>query len=428
MCCTQPKLLEAIQSLISIQIWIKWQEHGRLQISFLHKMRSEIEQKKGKQQQLEQDSNTICRTEKCFATHSTYLVCFFKWSRRPNRLPHVWHGNGRWPVWMRLCRVNSSLRVNVLPQFGSSHLNGPAWVDMQIENRKRQQLKDKFNAILISFIKVFACRQIYLRSPVWIRMWPFNCPLLENATSQCGHLNFFGRCFRAVIAFTWASSARTRAYSCSMVNGSTGTNGMPGNVFSKSWYEGGGTIVFCDAKNCEAAKKSLTVADGIVIVKSWSILAGDTNGIGDRLFVFIVSFVITLSLIGVIGTRIESFFGFSGDSESTGNDADDDDECDGGGVVVDVIVLSCCVFPSHGRNRREYVCGGGKFTHFNDIIFDLDAQKHNANHWLRAEIPIKWRDKNEKINKHFLKSGSLRCLRTRHTKSTNSISFGKDHF
>lgn len=130
-----------------------------------------------------------------------YLVCFFKWSRRPKRLPHVWHGNGRCPVWMRLCLVSSSLRVNVFPQLGSSHLNG--------------------------------------RSPVWIRMCPFNWPLLENATSQCGHLNFFGRCLRAVIAFTCASSASTRAYSCSMVNGSTGTNGMPGIVLSKSWYDGG---------------------------------------------------------------------------------------------------------------------------------------------------------------------------------------------
>lgn len=126
-----------------------------------------------------------------------YRVCFLRWSRRPNRLPQVWHGNGRWPVWMRLCLVSSSFRVNVLPQFASSHLNG--------------------------------------RSPVWMRICPFNWPLFENATSQWGHLNFFGRCLRAVIAFTCASSASTRAYSCSMVNGSTATNGRFGIEPRKSW-------------------------------------------------------------------------------------------------------------------------------------------------------------------------------------------------
>lgn len=51
-------------------------------------------------------------------------MCFFRWSRRPNRLPQVWHGNGRCPVWIRLCLVNSSFLVKVLPQFDSSHLNG----------------------------------------------------------------------------------------------------------------------------------------------------------------------------------------------------------------------------------------------------------------------------------------------------------------
>lgn len=53
--------------------------------------------------------------------------------------------------------------------------------------------------------------------PVCILMCPFNCPLFEKATSQCGHLNFFGLCLRAFIAFVLASSAIILAYSCSII-------------------------------------------------------------------------------------------------------------------------------------------------------------------------------------------------------------------
>jgi hypothetical protein len=50
--------------------------------------------------------------------------CFFRWSLRPNFLQQKAQEKGRRPVWMRRCRVNSSLRVKVFPQFALSHTNG----------------------------------------------------------------------------------------------------------------------------------------------------------------------------------------------------------------------------------------------------------------------------------------------------------------
>lgn len=106
------------------------------------------------------------------------LICFFRWSRRPNFLPQVEHANGLTPEWILLCLVNSSFRVKVLLHV--SHLNG--------------------------------------RSPVCVRIWLLSWPLFENlATSQCGHLNFFGLSFLELIIFDFASSANTLAYSCSRI-------------------------------------------------------------------------------------------------------------------------------------------------------------------------------------------------------------------
>lgn len=198
--------------------------------------------------------------------------------------------------------------------------------------------------------------------PVWIRMCPLSCPLLEKATSQCGHLNFFGRCFLAVIIFTWASSASTRAYSCSITNGSTPMNGKFGN--NKSWY-----VDDCGwawAKNGVVGKNPGTCWNGI----TWFV----SNLFGGTLFTSIVcpsamllDFVLvswpngieTLSLI-----RSKQFILLSRSNfELSGVALICCCDC----IVVEVIVLSWLVFPSQGRNKREYVCGGDN-PHLADIF------------------------------------------------------------
>lgn len=63
---------------------------------------------------------------------SWVLVCFFRWSLRPNRLPQTTQEWGRTPVWIRLCRVSSSFLVNDFPQDSTSHLNGLSPVTMKM--------------------------------------------------------------------------------------------------------------------------------------------------------------------------------------------------------------------------------------------------------------------------------------------------------
>lgn len=194
-------------------------------------------------------------------------------------------------------------------------------------------------------------------------MCPLSWPLFEKATSQCGHLNFFGRCLRAVIIFTWASSANTRAYSCSITNGSTPINGRFGSI--KSWYDGAG--VGCGKNGVVGKNPGICCSDG-----NWFAF----NLAGEALFANIVwpsmvSVADLMPLSWLIEWFNEANFSllssqhsilFSINFEHSGGIAIC---CDC--IVVDVIVLSCWVFPSHGRNRREYVWGGER-AHLTDIF------------------------------------------------------------
>ena len=79
--------------------------------------------------------------------------CLLKWSFLPKALLQISHLWGRTPVWIRLCRVNSSLRAKRLSQPSKVHWNG--------------------------------------FSPVWIRKWPWSCPLLLHRISHNGQGYFF---------------------------------------------------------------------------------------------------------------------------------------------------------------------------------------------------------------------------------------------
>lgn len=114
---------------------------------------------------------------------NAYLVCFLRWSRLPNRFPHVWHGNGRCPVWMRLCRVSSSFRVNVLPQLGSSHLKGRSPIICTIKkipiNHKIQCLFSIFSNIIESICFGKWCKAPFTIQNAWATTYryEFECVL-----------------------------------------------------------------------------------------------------------------------------------------------------------------------------------------------------------------------------------------------------------
>ena len=79
-------------------------------------------------------------------------LCFFKWSRRPKRLEQTAQEKGLNPVWILLCRVNSSLRVNVFPHDSSSHLNGLSPLE-----RKRETVKHPVGQFVMKWIDFYLC-------------------------------------------------------------------------------------------------------------------------------------------------------------------------------------------------------------------------------------------------------------------------------
>lgn len=85
---------------------------------------------------------------------SWVLMCFFRWSFLPKRLPQAVQACGLTPVCMNLCLVSSSLRVKALLQFGCAHLNG--------------------------------------LSPVCILTWFTSWPLFEKAIVHVWHWKIFG--------------------------------------------------------------------------------------------------------------------------------------------------------------------------------------------------------------------------------------------
>ena len=133
-------------------------------------------------------------------------VCFFKWSRRPNRFEHTEHEKGRWPEWMRLCRVSSSLRVNVLPHDSSSHLYGRS--PGRSEDKKFSLVDESLwlNRVRLSGTGGYVeWIEIERQLPVWLRTCPLSCPLLLKATLQWGQRKRFGRCFLP-LADAWDAS------------------------------------------------------------------------------------------------------------------------------------------------------------------------------------------------------------------------------
>lgn len=79
--------------------------------------------------------------------------CLLRWSFLPKALLQTSHLWGRTPVWIRLCRVSSSLRAKRLSQPSKVHWKG--------------------------------------FSPVWIRKCPWSCPLLLQRISHSGQGYFF---------------------------------------------------------------------------------------------------------------------------------------------------------------------------------------------------------------------------------------------
>lgn len=222
--------------------------------------------------------------------------------------------------------------------------------------------------------------------PVWMRICPLSWPLFENATSQCGHLNFLGRCFLAVIIFTCASSANTRAYSCSMTKGSTPMNGKFGRT--KSWNGvaacggGGGGGAGCGKNGAAGNSPAICCSvGGIWLVVN---LTDGTEVSNSDDSCPLTSLALLLLLLPVFWPQFCSDRSFSSlvflSLQSTimwsicfELFVELEFCCDC--IVVDVIVLSWCVFPSHGRNKREYVCGG-ETAHFTGLFIIGEFAKH----------------------------------------------------
>lgn len=217
-----------------------------------------------------------------------------------------------------------------------------------------------------------------------MRMCPLSWPLLENATSQCGHLNFFGRCFLAVIIFTCASSANTRAYSCSITNGSTPMNGKFGST--KSWNDvaacgggGGGCgkngvagknpVICCSGGGNWLAANLIDESEAVDVDDSLIAIFPPSTSLSQLLLllpVFWLPLRCDLSISSLIFLSLQSTIMWSICFELFV-----DVECCCDCIVVDVIVLSWWVLPSHGRNKREYVCGGDT-AHFTDIFIIVE--------------------------------------------------------
>ena len=151
--------------------------------------------------------------------------CLLKWSFLPKALLHISHLWGRTPVWMRLCRVSSSLRANRLSQPSKLHWNG--------------------------------------FSPVWIRKWPCSCPLLLHRISHRGH----GYFFFLVLLFKFGTPHTANFSADSSLTCKTGAD----FIFFDDWSEDGdlvqieGIIVWASAQKLIEETWTLIGGGGVVL-------------------------------------------------------------------------------------------------------------------------------------------------------------------
>lgn len=121
-----------------------------------------------------------------------------------------------------------------------------------------------------------------------------------------------------------------------------------------------GVVAVGEEKNPGAPKYSAnafgTVSGGNEVDSCELNFIGDDVANGDGIDTFIGSTLISVLIAGLVETTIRSSV-----IETIGD----------AGRVVDEIVLSWWFLPSHGRNNREYVCGGGEFEFFVAIFIPI---------------------------------------------------------